>query len=649
MVNRLAWAAAFFLTADLSAVELILVDERSDAQALVPSVDNGGSLLGESWKNVTDPANIADWQAGLTGIGYDTSNGDRYRPLIGIDVEQMRTEVGSVFIRVPFRVEAPDLAMIQALTLRMKYDDGFVAWINGVRVAGSNSPAESPGWNALASAGHSDDAAEVFESFDLGSSVGVLVEGENMLAIQGLNEGLSSSDLIIMPQLVSDDTQWPVLRVTTVASGLERPVDIQHCGDGSGRLFVLEKPGRVRIIKQGVLLAAPFLDLESRVDDSSNEEGLLGIAFPQGFGTDPDPHFYLCYTGSSGSTLSRFMVDKADPDRALQASEEVIMTQSQPFSNHNGGQIQFAGDGYLYMALGDGGSGNDPGDRAQNRRLNLGKLLRIDVEGEPDPGKSYAIPLDNPFVGDASTLDEIWALGLRNPWRFSFDRDTGDLWIADVGQGALEEINFQPAASVGGENYGWRFFEGERENVTSGVIPGAPVGPVHQYGRSFGRSITGGYVYRGAKHPRMQGVYFYVDYYAGDFNGVRPDGPQGWQVQSLLSGFTRVTTFGEDEDGELYFATDSSGGSPNSVFLISDVRDTGYLDVLSVELEADGRLSLVFGSEIGGIYQLQVSEDLSEWSSVGVAEQASGYTHQFTEPLGGPPGSEHFLRVVPLD
>ncbi|MCP4847726.1 MAG: hypothetical protein GY899_07260 [Verrucomicrobiaceae bacterium] len=649
MVKRLALVAVFFLAAKLPAVELVLVDEQSDARALVPSAENGGSVLGESWRNVTGPDNIVGWLSGVTGIGYDTSSSDRYRPLIGIDVEQMRSQSGSVFIRIPFRVEAPDLVRINALTLRMKYDDGFVAWINGVRVAGSNSPAGSPDWNALASAGHSDDAAEVFESFDLSNSIGLLVEGENMLAIQGLNEGLSSSDLIIMPQLVADDTQWPGLRVETVANGLDRPVDIQHCGDGSGRLFILEKPGRVRILKEGVLLAAPFLDIESRVDDSSNEEGLLGIAFPPGFGTDPDPHFYLCYTGSLGSTLSRFMVDKDNPDRALQASEEVIMTQSQPFSNHNGGQIQFARDGYLYVALGDGGSGNDPGDRAQNRNLRLGKILRLDVEGIPDPGKSYAIPIDNPFVGDASTLDEIWALGLRNPWRFSFDRDTGDLWIADVGQGALEEINFQQASSTGGENYGWRFFEGERENVTSGIIPGAPVDPVHQYGRSFGRSVTGGYVYRGTKYPRMQGVYFYVDYYTGDLTGVRPNGPQDWQVQSLLSGFTRVTTFGEDEDGELYFATDSSGSSPNRIFRISDVRDTSYLKVLSVEIEADGRLSLVFGSEIGVSYQLQVSGDLSEWNSVGIAQQATGYSLRVTEPTGNVPGLERFLRVVPLD
>ena len=649
LVNSLAVAAVFLSGVELLAAELVLVDEESDAQALVPSVENGGSSLGESWKNVTDPVNIADWQTGVTGIGYDTSNGDRYRPLIGIDVEQMREQVGSVFARVPFQVSAVDLAGINTLSLKMKYDDGFVAWINGVRVASSNAPAGLPGWNAVASSGHSDNDAEIFEPFDLSASIGVLREGQNMLAIQGLNDDLGSSDLILMPQVVADNNQWPVLQVTTVAVGLERPVDIQHCGDGSGRLFVVEKPGRVRIIKGGTLLAAPFLDIESKVDDSSNEEGLLGIAFPPGFATDPEPHFYLYYTGTNGSTLSRFMVDAVNPDLALVTSEEVIMTQSQPFSNHNGGQIQFGSDGYLYVALGDGGSSNDPGDRAQNRGLRLGKILRIDVEGVPDPGTGYAIPADNPFVGDASTLDEIWALGLRNPWRFSFDRDAGDLWIADVGQGALEEINFQPASSTGGENYGWRFFEGERENVASGIIPGSPVAPVHQYGRSFGRSITGGYVYRGAKHPRMQGVYFFVDYYAGDFTGIQSDGEQGWSVQSLLSEFSRVTTFGEDEAGELYFATDSSGSSPNRIFLISDTRDTSYLKVLSVEVEVDGRLSLVFGSEIGESYQLQVSEDLAEWIGLGAVEQASAYSHRFTEPVGAAPGSERFLRVVPLD
>ena len=649
IVKRTICAFAFFLITDLSAAPSILIDERAEASALVPSLENGGNTLGDTWRGISNPANISQWQTGVTGIGYDTSNGDRYRPLIGIDVEQMRAQAGSVFIRIPFRVTEQDLRGMQTLTLRMKYDDGFVAWINNVRVASSNVDVQSPAWNALASAGHSDDEAERFESFDVSSSIGVLVEGENILALQGLNDGLSSSDLIMMPQLVADDTQWPVLRADPVVTGLERPVDIQHCGDGSGRLFVVEKPGRVRIIRQGVLLTAPFLDIETRVDDSSNEEGLLGMAFPPGFGSIENPYFYLCYTGSQGLTLSRFLVDPSDPNRALTSSEQVIITQSQPFSNHNGGQIQFAEDGYLYMALGDGGSGNDPGDRAQNRSTRLGKILRLDVEGVPDPGKNYAIPSDNPFVDDVSTLDEIWALGLRNPWRFSFDRQTGDLWIADVGQGALEEINFQSADSAGGENYGWRFFEGALENVTTGIVPGEPVIPVHQYGRSMGRSVTGGYVYRGARYPRMQGLYFYVDYYIGDFHGVRANGQQGWEVRPLFSGSTRVTTFGEDEDGELYYATDASGTNPNSIFRISDARDRFYLNGLSVEMEEDGRLSLVFGSQIGENYQLQVSRDLSSWDFVGSVSQATDYTHRLIEPFVPEFGRERFLRAVPVE
>ena len=649
IVKRTVCAFAFLLVADLSAAPSILIDEGAEASALVPSLENGGNILGETWRGIANPANISQWQTGVTGIGYDTSDGDRYRPLIGIDVEQMRAQVGSVFIRIPFRVTEQDLRSIRSLTLRMKYDDGFVAWINNVRVASRNVDVQSPAWNALASAGHSDDEAERFESFDVSSSIGALVEGDNILAVQGVNDGLESSDLIMMPQLVADDTQWPVLRADPVVSGLERPVDIQHCGDGSGRLFVVEKPGRVRIIKQGVLLTVPFLDIEARVDDSSNEEGLLGIAFPPGFGSIENPYFYLCYTGSQGLTLSRFLVDPSDPNRAMTSSEQVIITQSQPFSNHNGGQIQFAADGYLYMALGDGGSGNDPGDRAQNRSTRLGKILRLDVEGVPDPGKNYAVPSDNPFVGDASTLDEIWALGLRNPWRFSFDRKTGDLWIADVGQGAQEEINFQPADSTGGENYGWRFFEGALENITTGIVPGEPVIPVHQYGRSMGRSVTGGYVYRGARYPRMHGLYFYVDYYIGDFHGIRANGQQGWEVRSLFSGSTRVTTFGEDEDGELYFATDASGTNPNSIFRISDVRDRFYLKGLSVEMEADGRLSLVFGSEIGENYQLQVSSDLSNWDFIGSVSRATDYTHRLTEPFVPEFDRERFLRVVPVE
>ena len=631
-----------------SSASIILVDERSDAKALVPSAENGGISLEDSWKNVADPVNIATWQTGVTGVGYDVSADDRYRPLIGIDVEQMQGSTQSIFVRIPFHIDGVNLATINTLTLNMKYDDGFIAWINGARVASRNAPAGTLDWNSGASASHSDNEAEEFETFDLSSSTGALNEGDNMLAIQGLNNGLNSSDLIIMPQLVADDTQWPVVLATEVAAGFVRPVDIQHSGDGSGRLFILEKPGKIKIIKEGKLLSTPFLDIESKVNDSGNEEGLLGIAFPPHFATDLEPHFYLSYTGNIGSIVSRFKVDTANPDLAINASEEIIMTQSQPFSNHNGGQIQFGHDGYLYVGLGDGGSGNDPGDRSQDRDTHLGKILRIDVQSAPDPGKGYTIPPDNPFVSDPSTQDEIWALGLRNPWRFSFDRQTGDLWIADVGQVALEEINFQSASSSGGENYGWRYFEGTKEHITTGVIPNSPIAPIHQYGRSSGRSVTGGYVYRGAKYPRMKGVYLYIDYHDDTFIGIQPNSEGGWVTQPLLSGYTNVTTFGEDETGELYFATDSSSSTRNRVFVISDIRDESYLKILSVESESDGRLSFTFGSEIGESYQLQASKDLVEWSDLGLPEQANSHVHVFTEILGDPLDKEWFMRAVPL-
>jgi glucose/arabinose dehydrogenase len=649
LMSALAVCTAILVSiAPSSSASIILVDERSEAKALVPSAENGGISLEDSWKNVDDPVNIATWQTGVTGVGYDVSADDRYRPLIGIDVEQMQGSTQSIFVRIPFHVDGVNLATINTLTLNMKYDDGFVAWINGVPVASRNARAGTLDWDSGASASHSDNEAEEFETFDLSSSTGALNEGDNMLAIQGLNNGLNSSDLIIMPQLVADDTQWPVVLATEVAAGFVRPVDIQHSGDGSGRLFILEKPGKIKIIKEGKLLPMPFLDIESKVNDSGNEEGLLGMAFPPHFATDLEPHFYLSYTGNRGSIVSRFKVDSANPNLAIKDSEEIIMTQSQPFSNHNGGQIQFGQDGYLYVGLGDGGSGNDPGDRAQDRETHLGKLLRIDVESAPDPGKGYAIPPDNPFVNDASTQDEIWALGLRNPWRFSFDRQTGDLWIADVGQVALEEINFQPASSRGGENYGWRYFEGTKQHITTGVIPNSPIAPIHQYGRSSGRSITGGYVYRGAKYPRMKGVYLYIDYHADTFIGIQPDGEGGWVTQPLLSGYTNVTTFGENEAGELYFATDSSSSTRNRVFVISDIRDESYLKILSIEAESNDRLSFTFGSEIGESYQLQASEDLAEWNDLGLPEQANSHVHVFTEILGGPLKDQWFMRAVPL-
>ncbi len=338
-------------------------------------------------------------------------------------------------------------------------------------------------------------------------------------------------------------------------SGFDNPVDIANAGDT--RLFIVEKDGYIRIIKNGLIESAPFLDIDGRVRSSGNEQGLLGLAFHPDYANNG--YFYVNYTDNGGNTrISRFTVSNniniADPD-----SEQIIYVVSQPYTNHNGGDLNFGPDGYLYIGLGDGGSGGDPGNFAQNPQSALGKMLRIDI----DNGFPYSIPADNPFVGDASTLDEIWALGLRNPWRFSFDDLTGDLWIADVGQDDLEEIDFQPASSAGGENYGWRCYEGTMPFNTGGCPPATDMtAPIHVYGNSFstGCSVTGGYVYRGARYPRLYGTYLYADYCTGKFWGIQPNGVNGWfneEVGDLDS--YEYATFGEDESKELYVAGFADG------------------------------------------------------------------------------------------
>ncbi len=251
----------------------------------------------------------------------------------------------------------------------------------------------------------------------------------------------------------------PELELVPVATGLATPVVVTNAGDGSNRLFIVEKAGRIRIVENGTLLATPFLDIDPVVNSSGNEQGLLGLAFHpnyEGLG-----YFYVNYTDGSGDTVvSRFSVTPGDPNIADPGSGFEILSIVQPYSNHNGGQIEFGPDGYLYIGMGDGGSAGDPDDRAQNLAVLLGKMLRIDIDNS-DPPLAYRIPADNPFVDVAGAAGEIWAYGLRNPWRFSFDRTTGDLFIGDVGQNLYEEIDFQPASSTGGENWGWRCYEGE--------------------------------------------------------------------------------------------------------------------------------------------------------------------------------------------
>jgi glucose/arabinose dehydrogenase len=330
-----------------------------------------------------------------------------------------------------------------------------------------------------------------------------------------------------------------------------RPVHVSGAGDGSGRLFIVEQhTGRIRIFRDGALVATPFLDIGSLVS-TGGEQGLLSVAFPPSFATDAltEKHFYVDYTDVSGDTVvARYFLESEDV--ADEGSAEVVLAVEQPFSNHNGGLLVFGPDDLLYVGFGDGGSGGDPQNNAQRKGRLLGKILRIDVESGETP---YGIPSDNPFVG-VRGADEIWALGLRNPWRFSFDRDTGDLYIGDVGQQEREEIDFEPASSDGGRNYGWNILEGRLcfDPGTNCVPPPDYSPPVTQYAHARGRcSVTGGFVYRGSEEPGLRGIYFFADFCTGLMWGLQRDGTR-WEKKRLLSSGLSISSFGEDDSGELH-------------------------------------------------------------------------------------------------
>ncbi len=327
------------------------------------------------------------------------------------------------------------------------------------------------------------------------------------------------------------------IRLTPVAAEIDAPTDIQHAGDGSGRLFLVQQNGLIRVLRNGSVEATPFLDIRTKTR-AAGERGLLGLAFSPSFAQNG--RFYVNYTNLSGTTIVAMYTAGSD-------TETILLQIAQPFSNHNGGQLRFGPDGYLYIGMGDGGSAGDPQNHGQNRNSLLGKMLRVDVESEPG---RVRIPADNPFVNTAGTRPEIWALGLRNPWRFAFDRVTGDLWIADVGQNLYEEINFQAASSRGGENYGWNTMEGAHCFRAGCNTQGLTL-PVAEYGRGDGCSVTGGTVYRGRSAPGLRGTYVYADYCSGKIWGLERRGQQ-WVNRLLLESMAGITTFGEDENGELY-------------------------------------------------------------------------------------------------
>ncbi len=340
---------------------------------------------------------------------------------------------------------------------------------------------------------------------------------------------------------------------TIAASGLNSPVDIQNAGDGSGRLFIVERAGDIRILQRGQLLVKPFLDIQTEVLSWGVEQGLLGLAFHPDYGSNGE--FFINYIDLNGNTvIARFHVSGNDPNQADPTTEVDLMHVNQPYPNHNGGGLAFGPDGFLYIGLGDGGSEGDPQRTGQNLQTLLGKMLRIDV----NQGNPYSIPPDNPYISGGG-LPEIWASGLRNPWRFSFDRLTGDLFIADVGQDRWEEVNFVPVGMEGGLNFGWSYYEGLHvyyDQPPAGVIF---TFPVTEYSHALGCAVTGGGVYRGTAYPDWQGVYFYGDYCTGTVWGLIHTGENTWQSKELFSTGAKITTFGTDEAGNIYLADYRSG------------------------------------------------------------------------------------------
>ena len=346
--------------------------------------------------------------------------------------------------------------------------------------------------------------------------------------------------------------QSQTISLQSIATGFASPVEITNAGDS--RLFVVQKGGLIRILNaDGTVNATPFLNLSAFVSTNS-ERGLLGLAFHPNYATNG--YFFVNYTNLAGNTvIARYSVNSANPNIA-NTTETVLMTITQPFSNHNGGTLKFGRDGYLYIGMGDGGSSGDPGNRAQNINENLGKMLRIDVNATAAP--FYSNPSSNPYVGVAGN-DEIWAIGLRNPWKFSFNRLNGDLWIADVGQDAVEEIN-KVASPLpnSGINFGWRCYEGNSAFITSGCAPSSAMSfPFIQYTRFGGAcSVTGGYYYTGSAYPNFQNNYFFTDYCD---NKIRMVNNAGVITTTAAFSGNNFVTFGEDINGELYIAGITSG------------------------------------------------------------------------------------------
>ncbi len=397
----------------------------------------------------------------------------------------------------------------------------------------------------------------------LSSLDGTLGQGDS-LSLYSLSPGAHTITLRATDQNGGQGTATVQLTVTTVVASyglleitrnVSQPVFLTHAPGDATRLFIVEQTGRIRIIQNGALLPAAFLDLHDSIS-TGGEQGLLGMAFAPDYATSG--RFVVSYTAPRGrlsggtSVIARYTVSTGNPNLADPASGHTLLEVEQPYENHNGGMVVFGPDGFLYIGLGDGGGGGDPLDTGQDRSDLLGSLLRIDVSG----AAGYVVPPSNPYATGSPYAPELWNWGLRNPWRFSFDRANGNLYIGDVGQSSREEIDVAPASSAGGENYGWNALEGTA-CYQSGCDPSGTVLPVLDYTHGIGCSVTGGYVYRGSAIPSLVGHYLYADYCSGWVRSFQYSGGQAVnrQDQPALSSGGNITSFGEDATGELYLLT----------------------------------------------------------------------------------------------
>lgn len=445
--------------------------------------------------------------------------------------------------------------------------------------------------------------------------------------------------------IISGMAQAPVLSYSPVVGGLSLPVEVVNAGDGTNRLFIVEQNGLIKIYNGSSLLPTPFLNLTT-LTAASGERGLLSMAFHPNYTVNG--YFFVYYTNSAGDiTIARYQVSAGDPNQANAASGVVLMNIPKPFANHNGGHLAFGPEGYLYFGTGDGGSGGDPNNFAQNGNSLLGKMIRIDVNNFSTP-PYYYVPADNPYTSDPNVLDEIWAIGVRNPWRWSFDRLNGDMWIGDVGQSAREEINYRAAGTTGGINYGWRCYEGTLPYNTVGcAAQNTYVSPIFDYPRNGvtgGFSVTGGYVYRGSEFATLYGYYICADYVSGNTWLINPAGAGTWNttLQAGLPG--SVSGFGEAENGTLYavarnsgivYKVNVAGVLPVRLISFSGTVSDGYNELNWVTANEENlRTFRITGSETGTGFQL-----LGEQAP---ANNTNGHNYRFVHTT---PAEKMFYRV----